>query len=181
MLGWDRFAAAAKHGYYPSLFDYVEQGLGLFDRMYATATHDDNSAKDITDSIIKLMSQSIAEEYRGHFHYLQDDDGKQYVTTRYDTILDSPTTDGDGEPTTVGAILPVEETGYTEFEDADLMRMRLRIIAQRMSKEDMVILVSYLDGEHDTLAAACGDMSPPAFIKRMRRACASLKGSVVFG
>ena len=178
MLGWQQYAAAAKHGYYPSKFDYIEQGLKLFDSMYATATQ--NTVKDLTDTIIKLMGQSITEEYRGHFHYPQGNDGRQYVTTKYDVILDSPTTSPDGEPTTVGAVLPAIEAGYAEFEDADLMRMRLRIIAQRISQEDMAILTSYIDGEYDSLAAACGDRSTPAFIKRMRNACASLKGSVVF-
>ena len=181
MLGWQQYAAAAKHGYYPSKFDYIEQGLKLFDPMYATATQDMNTVRDLTDTIIKLMGQSITDEYRGHFHYPQGDGGRQYVTTRYDVILDLPTTGSDGEPTTVGAVLPAIEAGYAEFEDADLMRMRLRIIAQRLSREDMAILTSYIDGEYDSLAAACGDRSAPAFIKRMRNACASLEGSVVFG
>ena len=183
MLGWQQYAAAAKHGYYPSKFDYIEQGLKLFDPMYATATHnnDMNTVKELVDTIIKLMGQSITDEYRGHFHYPQGDGGRQYVTTRYDVILDSPTTGPDGEPTTIGAVLPAIEAGYAEFEDADLMKMRMRIIAQRMSREDMAILTSYIDGEYDSLAAACGDKSAPAFIKRMRNACASLKGSVVFG
>ena len=191
MLGWQQYAAAAKHGYYPSKFDYIEQGLKLFDPMYATATHnsdetlgfqnDMNTVKELVDTIIKVMGQSITDEYRGHFHYPQGDGGRQYVTTRYDVILDSPTTGPNGEPTTIGAALPAVEAGYAEFEDADLMRMRLRIIAQRMSQEDMAILTSYIDGEYDSLAAACGDKSAPAFIKRMRNACASLKGSVVFG
>jgi len=180
-LRWSKYAAAAKHGYYPSMDDYIEEGLMLFDRMYATATPDIETMQDIVDTIVRSMAQSIDEEFRGHFQYITQGRETEYITTRYDVTLDEPILVGDGEVSTKGGQLAYIEPGYGEADDADLMRMRMSIIAQRLSEEDMAILTAYIDGEYDSIAAACGDGSGQAYIKRMRNACASLEGSLVFG
>jgi hypothetical protein len=182
-LHWSKYAAALKHGYYPSLYEYTEDGLNMFDRMYATATHDLETVQDLTYDIIKAMAQSIDEEHRGHFKYVTKDRDSEHITTAHDVILDQPVgmEQGHEEFSTIGSVMPVIERGYAEFEDADLMKMRLRLIASRMTDADMKVLLAYVNGETDTLGGAVTDSSIQSFIKRMRTACKPLQGSVVFG
>lgn len=182
-LKWAKYAAASRHGYYPSVYGYTEDGLALFDRMYATATHDLATTQDIINTIIREMARSVDATYLGHFKYLTRGRDTEYITTAHDVILDQPAEYVEGEEydrfSTIGTLLPYTEVGYAAFEDADLMRMRLRLVASRLNAHDMAALTAYIDGASFEDAVSAG--STQSFIKRMRTACAGLEGSVVFG
>ena len=204
-MKWQQYAAAMAYGYHPHEYDYINQGLDLFDRMYTVATHDTTDATlayanehgsyptmdelgiyvahDIVNTVIKAMGKSITDDVKGRFSYPVDDDGTQRMEPKFDLTLDSTALTGDGEVTTKGDMIPVEEEGYTALEDADLMRMRMRLISKRLRPEDLKVLTSYVDGTHDSMTAACGGDKTTTVIlmRRIRRALGSLEGSIAFG
>ena len=182
-LSWKAFAAANKYGYYPTLGDYIDQGLDMFDRMYAVANKDIDAATAIIGDIIAEMGRSIKSDFKGHLTYREDSEGKEVCMPSHDIILDQPVMLHSDEASTIGADLPQEEQGYNAIEDADLMRTRMRIIGERINDEDMSILSSYVSGEVDTISAAFdGDyVQAMLFRRRMRAQLGSLQGSLVFG
>ena len=49
------------------------------------------------------------------------------------------------------------------------MMSRLRILAERLRPDDMATLLSYVDGEYDTLTEACGGKTQyNLFTRRMK-------------
>ena len=166
-MGWSQYAAADKDGLMPTLYEYLEDGLNMFDR---SQYDNDIEAKAIIETIIKEMGRSIVELLKGKHSYPQGTDGKARVVTRYDTTLDiavgySP----EGEEITLGNQVGEVDLGFMQVEDADEMRYRLRVLADRLLPSDMAIVMSYANGEHDTLTAACGGrVGYKSFTKRMK-------------
>lgn len=172
--GWQAYAAAIKHGYMPDEYDWIHEGMTLF-HQFTVATIPE--AKAIIDDIIIEMGKSVLAQVKGHFVY-PTKDGEQYVTIGHDVILDQPTGySPEGEELTLAKAITTTEVGYSEVEDADEMRVRLRMIAARLRPDDMATLVSYIDGEYDTLTEACGGKANyNLFTRRMKVATRGLKG-----
>ena len=168
-MGWNQFAAANRHGYMPDEYEYIANGMHLFIDS-TTATTDVTEAKAIIDVIIVEAGRSIMEQVKGHFVYPTNDEGEQYVSIGHDVILDQPNGyTPEGEELTLGGVLPYDEPGYAEFEDAEEMKYRLRVLAERLRPDDMVTLMSYVDGEYDTLTEACGGKAQyNLFTRRMK-------------
>jgi len=163
-MGWRQFAAADKDGLMPSKYEYIEDGLRMFDQYdVANATLDE--AKAIIDTIIKMMGASITELLKGkHYH-------PKYgaIVTKYDTKLDVVVDSSDGVDITIGDTVPLTEAGYSEVDDADEMRYRMRMLADRLRPADMATLASYVDGTYDTLTEACGGNTQyKLFTRRMK-------------
>ncbi len=181
-LGWRAFAAAQKYGYYPRLGEYIDQGLGMFDPMYATAKQQDiRTASSIISNIIAEMGRSIKSEMYGHVTQHLDENGYDMYSPRYDVTLSAPI--GEHGATILEGQVGEEEQGYTDIEDADLMRMRMRIISQRINDEDFATLQSFVQGDADTLYALFnGDNTKRLlFLRRMKAQLGSLDGALVFG
>lgn len=179
-LSWSAFAAANKHGYYPTLSDYTSVGLATFDRMYATATHDDDTLRGIMQTIIADMANSMAAEWKGHFGYPLNDEGVQIVTTKHDVVLDAPSpTFNDVYGASIADLLPDEEEGYAKADDDDLMAQRLSALRDRLSDEDMTVLIAYIEGA-TMVEAAGGAYAAQKLTKRVRYACRGLQGMEMF-
>ena len=165
--GWQAFAAASRHGYMPDEYTYIEDGMALFTQFTAATIPE---AKALIDDIIKHMNASVLEQVKGHFVYPTNDEGEQYVSIGHDVILDQPNGyTPEGEELTLGGAISYTDVGYKEFEDADEMMYRLRIIAERLRPDDMATLLSYVDGEYDTLTEACGGKTEyNLFTRRMK-------------
>lgn len=182
-LQWNQFAAANKYGYYPQQHEWIGEGMRAFDIMWTTATHSIDSAREVVLEIIIHMQKAVLADMKGHMQYPKDDDGKQEVVPKYDTVLDAIAISNDEGSGTVGEQIPMTEYGFTSIEDADLMRQRMDLIEQRLRPDDLKVLLSYVDGTHDSLTAACGggDTATAMLQRRIRRAMRPLKGSVKFG
>ena len=182
-LGWRAYAAAQKYGYYPSLNEYIEQGLDMFDPMYTVATQDMDTANAIISKIIVEMGRSIKATMYGHITEHQDDKGFPAYQPRHDIRLDEPVHTYGEEVSTKGLNVPEIEQGYDDVDDADLMRMRMRIISKRINAEDLAVLQSLVIGEHDTISSAFNSNYVKAmlFRRRMSAQLGSLEGSLVFG
>ena len=166
--GWQAHAAASRHGYMPDEYTYIEDGMVLFNQ-YDVASATITAAKAIIDEIIKHMNASVMEQVKGHFTYPTNDEGARYVTIGHDVILDEPTNTIGDEVLTRGSVMPSIEHGYAEVENADEMKYRLRIIAERLRPADMATLLSYVDGEYNTLTEACGSKAAyNLFTRRMK-------------
>lgn len=177
-LSYNVMAAALRYGYYPTLPEYITQGLRLFDRMWATATHDDDTLRVTVDSIVKDMGQSIRADVIGHFKYTGGHGQPQWISTKHDVTLDAPISDENDD--TIASLLGDHEDGYDKVLDDDLMMQRLRLVAERMSPEDMAILEAYIDGASFVEACRAKGVHPDTFTKRMRWQCKSLIDAEVF-
>ena len=177
-LSFNIMAAAQRYGYYPTNTEYINQGLQLFDRMWATATHDDDTLRVVVTSIVKDMGQSIRANVIGHFRYTGGKGMPQWISTKHDVTLDAPISDENED--TVASLLGDYEDGYDKVLDDDLMLDRLRLVAKRMSPQDMEILEAYIDGA--TFVEACAEkgVNVQSFTKRMRWQCESLKDTEIF-
>ncbi len=170
---WNWAAALAKDGTMPSKYEYIEEGLNLFDRSQA---NDITEAKAVIDSIIVSMNSSLQELLKGKFSYPEVDGERQGIVPRYDTTLDVELSYIDDELITIGSTIAQDEAGYTAIEDADEMRIRLRAVAMRISSEDWDTLASYINGEYDTITDACGSKREAQyFTQRIRRQCKGLQ------
>jgi len=168
-MSWRQYAAANRDGVMPSLYEYLENALDLFDRgQYAN----DDEAKAMVDVIIKTQGASITELLKGkHYHPKYGD-----IMPKYDTTLDVVVGNEDGVEITVGSRIAMTEQGYGEVEDSEEMRVRLRMVASRLRPDDMVTLLSYVNGEYDTLTEACGGKQAyKTFTRRMKVATRGLK------
>jgi hypothetical protein len=165
-LGWQAYAAANRYGYMPSEYEWIEQGMLMFNR-HTVATIAE--AKAVADNIVIEMGKSVLSQVKGHFTY-PTKDGEQYVTIGHDVVLDEVQGyDDEGAELTHASAIQSTEIGYDEVDDADEMRYRLRIIAERLRPDDMVTLLSYVDGEYDTLTEACGSKAAyNLFTRRMK-------------
>ena len=172
-MTWNWAAALAKDGKMPSKYDYVSNGLDLFDRSLVTGM---DEAKATVDGIITSMNSSLTELLKGKFSYPEADGVRRGIITRYDTILDVRVSEDDAEHQTIGTSIPEIEVGYAAVDDADEMRVRLRTIAARLSDEDMATLASYINGEYETITDACGGKREAQyFTQRVRRQCKGLQ------
>ena len=172
-MTWNWAAALAKDGKMPSKYDYVSNGLDLFDRSLVTGM---DEAKAMIDGIITSMNSSLTELLKGKFSYPEADGVRRGIITRYDTILDVRVSEDDAEHQTIGTSIPEIEVGYAAVDDADEMRVRLRTIAARLSDEDMATLASYINGEYETITDACGGKREAQyFTQRVRRQCKGLQ------
>ena len=173
---WNWAAALARDGTMPSKYEYIEEGLNLFDRSQA---NDITEAKAVIDSIIVSMNSSLQELLKGKFSYPEVGGVRQGIVPRYDTILDVELPDSlesDGEVLTIGSTLAEDEQGYAAVDDADEMRVRLRTVALRISSDDWDTLVSYINGEYETITDACGSKREAQyFTQRIRRQCKGLQ------
>ena len=168
-MGWQQYAALARDGLMPSKYEYIEEGLDMFDRSHAP---DMTEAKAMIDTIIKEMGRSLVEQLKGKHSYPTDSEGTQYIITRYDTTLDMVvSTTEDSETVTLSDTLGEVELGFMQVEDADEMRYRLRVLADRLRPADMDIIASYVEGNHGSLTEACGGkVEYQLFTRRMARA-----------
>ena len=166
-LTWDWAAALLKDGSMPDRYEYIEDGLTMFDSSCTTATTLEE-AKAMIDTIIGSMSGSLKELLKGKHSY----PGSGGVVTRYDTTLDVEllSSNDEGEVLTIGNTIPEHEQGYDDVDNAEEMRARIRMLAPRLRPADMAVIMSYVDGTYDTLTEACtaGDMQYGTFTKRMR-------------
>jgi len=172
IMGWQQYAALDKDGSMPSKYEYVGDGLNLFDRQYPSYDQDITTAKVLIDTIIKEMGRSIVELMKGKMAYPSDSEGTQYIVPKYDTTLDIPiSTTAYEEEITLGTTLPSVEEGYAAVDDADEMRYRMRVLADRLRPADMATLMSFVNGDYETLTEACGGSAAYwGFTKRMRTA-----------
>lgn len=174
-LGWSQYAAAQKYGYYPTLSEYTQRGLASFDALL-DASYDMDEVQELVNYVIRDLSQSIATEWKGHFWYPTNSEGKQETTIKHDVILDQPLPQSED---TLGSQLGEEEKGYDEFIDADLMVHRLRAIRECISSDDMDTLLVYLEGAN-FVEATGSNAEAGRFAKRIRYACRDLKEEVMF-
>jgi len=167
-MRWSTFAALAKDGLMPSKYEYIEDGLRMFDS-YDIASATIIEAKAIIDTIIKEMGRSLTEQLKGKHSYPTDSEGVQYIVTRYDSTLDLVIGNDQGEDITLGTSVPELDKGYAAVEDADEMRYRMRMLADRLRPADMATLASYVSGEYETLTEACGGRTQyQLFTRRMK-------------
>ena len=177
---WNWAAALAKDGTMPSKYEYIEDGLRMFDS-YDVAVATPDAAKAIIDAIIVAMNSSLQELLKGKFSYPEVDGVRQGIVARYDTTLDVELSYIDDELITIGSTLAEDEQGYAAVEDADEMKIRLRTIAARISGEDMATLTAYITGEYETITDACGGKREAQyFTKRIRNQCKGLQLNGVF-
>ena len=161
-MGWRQYAAADKDGCMPSKYEYLEDALNMFDRSLCT---DLIEAKATIEAIVKTMGQGIVESLKGKHAWPKHGS----IVTKYDTTLDTVLHEEDGLTVTLGDTVPYTEAGYGEVDSADEMRVRLRMLAGMLRPTDMDIITSFVNGEHDTLTAACGGRAGyKSFTKRMK-------------
>ena len=164
-MAWDWGAALAKDGMMPSKYEYIEDGLRMYDQY--DPDMDITQAKAIVDVIIKEMGRSMQELLKGKHSYPSTGG----VVTRYDTMLDyvvhvDPRS---GVETTLGDTVPSEDLGFAAVDDADEMRYRMRVLAGRLRPDDMATLASYVEGNYETLTEACGGkVAYQLFTRRMK-------------
>ena len=183
-LHWDIFAAANRYGYYPTLYEWIKERLRTFDSLWLAVDEPSiDEAQAIMRDLIIDQGKAITDGTKGHFEFLKPEGEPQYVQAKYDTTLNQPIVLNDASDTiTIGDRLPYIEPGYKEVEDNDLMRYRMRLIAQRLTPLDLKNLTAYIDGEYDSIEAIFNNVNKATmFRRRIRRACKSLDGSVVFG
>ena len=133
-MGYDWAAALKKHDTFPSTTEWVTD----CDRMYNGLLLDNEPSKELVQTSIKLVRQSLDENVKGKL--TRNPDTEQLEPKYY--VVPEPKE------------LPTEEKGYAAIEDRDEMRGRLRLLRNELTSLEYEALIEYMYGGHDDMKAA---------------------------
>lgn len=142
MLSFGWAAAMKKWESFPSKYAWIGQCLDLYDRMIVS----DSDTRKVTNDIIRYQRQGLNSIFAGRFtkaHIMNPGTlHPKYIST------DDVDKNEDDRPFEI----PYTEKGFSDIEDADIMRVRLLQVRERLNDEDYEALTLYIAGRAETLS-----------------------------
>ncbi|KKM85431.1 hypothetical protein LCGC14_1289140 [marine sediment metagenome] len=180
---YDWFAASKRYRTAPTEGEWIANGLSMYDQLsIAITTTAKREVVDLSKLIVKLMIDEVRDIARGLIVQRTDPVTKvRSMTTHYDLSWDKENFPGESEART----LVHEDGGFAAVEDAEMMRMRMRMLSQVLTDNDMEVLIQYVSGEAASLREASRTLGYTGTMYdkmryRIRRACKGLEMTDAF-